>query len=84
MYQRMTILTQRQQQPSLTWIHNQLGRKLVQLGIYPAVDPLASSSRALALKSLEKSTMQLLTEVKTRYFNVIHEIARYHCYPWYG
>ncbi len=35
-----------------------LERKLVQLGIYPAVDPLASSSRAFHQRLSEKSTMQ--------------------------
>ena len=46
-----------------------LERKLVQLGIYPAVDPLASSSRAWHLKLSEKSTMQLLLKSNVS-FNV--------------
>ena len=60
-----------------------LERKLVQLGIYPTVDPLASSSRALAPEIVGESTMQLLLRLNVS-FNVTMNCKRYHCYPWYG
>ena len=42
-----------------------LERKLVQLGIYPAVDPLASSSRALAPEIVGEEHYAVAAEVKT-------------------
>ena len=41
-----------------------LERKLVQLGIYPAVDPLASSSRALAPEIVGEEHYAVAAEVK--------------------
>ena len=45
----MTILTRLRQQHLLTWMQQQtLSVNLSEMGIYPAVDPLASTSRALS------------------------------------
>ncbi|MGC4432619.1 F0F1 ATP synthase subunit beta, partial [Streptococcus suis] len=41
-----------------------LERKLTQMGIYPAVDPLASSSRALAPEIVGEEHYQVATEVQ--------------------
>ncbi len=48
-----------------------LERKLTQLGIYPAVDPLASSSRALAPEIVGEEHYEVATEVQ-------HILQRYH------
>ncbi|MGT2666579.1 F0F1 ATP synthase subunit beta [Streptococcus rifensis] len=48
-----------------------LERKLTQLGIYPAVDPLASSSRALAPEVVGEEHYEVATEVQ-------HILQRYH------
>jgi F-type H+-transporting ATPase subunit beta len=51
---------------------------LTQLGIYPAVDPLASSSRALAPEVVGEEHYAVAMEVKRvlqRY-----KIARYYCH----
>jgi F-type H+-transporting ATPase subunit beta len=44
--------------PATTFLHLDasivLSRKLVELGIYPAIDPLASSSKGLDIKSVEQ------------------------------
>ncbi|CKW05148.1 Uncharacterised protein [Mycobacterium tuberculosis] len=61
MCQRMTILTQRQQQPSLTWIQQQTWN--VSWYNWVSTQPLTHLLQAHVpwhLKSLEKSTMQLL------------------------
>ena len=47
-----------------------LERKLVQLGIYPAVDPLASSSRALSPEIVGEEHYAVASEVTTRPCNV--------------
>ncbi len=82
MCQRMTILTQ--PQPLLTWIPTtNLERKLVQLGIYPAVDPLASSSRALAPEIVGEEHYAVAAEVK-RVLQRYHELQDIIAIPWYG
>lgn len=48
-----------------------LERKLTQLGIYPAVDPLASSSRALAPEIVGEEHYRVASEVQ-------HILQRYH------
>ena len=50
-----------------------LERKLVQLGIYPAVDPLASSSRALAPEIVGEEHYAVAAEVK-RVLQRYHEL----------
>ncbi len=40
-----------------------LSRSIAEIGIYPAVDPLDSSSRILDPKLLEKNTMKLLQKL---------------------
>ncbi|MET3558280.1 F-type H+-transporting ATPase subunit beta [Streptococcus rupicaprae] len=50
-----------------------LERKLTQLGIYPAVDPLASSSRALAPEIVGEEHYQVATEVQ-RVLQRYHEL----------
>ena len=60
--------------PATTFAHldatTNLERKLSEMGIYPAVDPFASTSRALSLKSLGKSIMKLLVKYN-KHYNVI-------------
>ena len=50
-----------------------LERKLVQLGIYPAVDPLASSSRALSPEIVGEEHYAVASEVK-RVLQRYHEL----------
>ena len=74
MCQRMTILTPA---PATAFAHldstTNLERKLVQLGIYPAVDPLASSSRALAPEIVGEEHYAVAAEVK-RVLQRYHEL----------
>ena len=59
-----------------------LERKLTEMGIYPAVDPLASTSRALEPSIVDKNIMKLHVKFNLHYKNT--EITRYHCNFRYG
>ncbi len=59
-----------------------LDRKIASLGIYPAVDPLASTSRILTPEILgadHYNTAQRVKEILQRY-----KALRYHRNSWYG
>jgi F0F1-type ATP synthase beta subunit len=59
-----------------------LSRKIAELGIYPAVDPLDSTSRILTPQILGNEHMT--AHKSKRNFAKIQTITRYHCDPWYG
>ena len=82
-FQPMTILTRRRLQhfAHLDSTTN-LERKLTKMGIYPTVDPLASSSRALSPEIVGEE--HYAAGLK---FNVCFNVtvnSRYYRYPWYG
>ena len=58
MCQPMTTLTRRRQQHAHLDATTNLERKLTEQGIYPAVDPLASSSSALAPEIVGKNIIK--------------------------
>ena len=65
MYLPMTIRIQHQRQLSLTLMQRQnLDRGLSEQGIYPAVDPLASTSRALDPEIVGEEHYKIATEVQ--------------------
>jgi F-type H+-transporting ATPase subunit beta len=70
--------------PATTFAHldatTVLSRKIAELGIYPAVDPLDSTSRILTPQILGDE--HCCTRVKK--FFKIQAIARYHRDSWYG
>ena len=73
--------------PATTFSHldatTVLSRKIVEQGIYPAVDPLESTSRILepdVVGEEHYNVARRVQEVLQKY----KEFAGYHCYPWYG
>ena len=72
--------------PATTFAHldatTNLERKLTEMGIYPAVDPLASTSRALEPSIVGQEHYDVRVKFNLHYKNT--EITRYHCYSWYG
>ena len=73
--------------PATTFAHldatTVLNRKISELGIYPAVDPLDSTSRILSPEIVGKehyNTAQRVKELLQHY----KELAGHHCNPRYG
>jgi F-type H+/Na+-transporting ATPase subunit beta len=60
-----------------------LSRKLTEIGIYPAVDPLASTSRALAPHIVGKEHYEVARTVQ-KMIQRYHELIRYYCDFRYG
>ena len=60
-----------------------LSRSVVELGIYPAVDPLESSSRILTEIVVGSNHYRVARKVQENLAE-IQRIARYHIYPWHG
>ena len=59
-----------------------LERKLTEMGIYPAVDPLASTSRALEPAIVGQEHYEVARDVQSTLQK--YRITRYHCYFRYG
>ena len=74
--------------PATTFAHldatTVLSRKIVEQGIYPAVDPLESSSRILEEDVVGEEHYEVATKTCTGDSSEIQRIAGYHCNPWYG
>ena len=70
MCQPMTTPTRPQRRRSLTWMRRRTWNRLTQIGIYPAVDPLASTSTALAPEIVGKEHYEVATGVQ-------HVLQRY-------
>ena len=67
----MTILTQRQQLHSFHLdATTNLERKLTEMGIYPAVDPLASTSRALEPAIVGQEHYEVARDVQSTLQNI--------------
>ena len=64
--------------PATTFAHldatTNLERKLSEMGIYPAVDPLASTSRALTPEIVGEEHYEVATSSSTNIFNVIKNL----------
>jgi F-type H+-transporting ATPase subunit beta len=73
--------------PATTFAHldatTVLSRKIAELGIYPAVDPLDSTSRILTPAVLGDVALRLRSTRKN-VITTLQRITRYHRYPWYG
>ena len=73
--------------PATTFAHLDstvvLSRQIASLGIYPAVDPLDSSSRQLEPDVVGQEHYDVANSVKM-VLNQIQRIKRHHCYPWHG
>ena len=73
--------------PATTFAHldatTNLERKLSEMGIYPAVDPLASTSRALSPEIVGEEHYEVARQVQTN-ITKIQRTSRYHCDAWYG
>ena len=84
MYQPM-ILTD--PAPATTFAHldatTVLSRKIVEQGIYPAVDPLESSSRILEADIVGEEHYEVARKC-TGSITEIQRITGYHRYSWYG
>ena len=52
------------------------------MGIYPAVDPLASTSRALEPSVVGQEHYDVAREVQSTLQNM--RVTRYYCDSWYG
>ena len=73
--------------PATTFAHldatTVLDRSIVELGIYPAVDPLASTSRILDPRIVGEEHYKVARGVQ----EILAEVQRtagYYCHPWYG
>ena len=73
--------------PATTFAHldatTVLSRSIVELGIYPAVDPLESTSRILDPRIVGEEHYKVARAVSGN-FTEVQRIAGYHCNPWYG
>ncbi len=73
--------------PATTFAHldatTNLERRLTQMGIYPAVDPLASTSRALSPEIVGEEHYEVARQVQQT-FTTLQRTSRYHCYLRYG
>lgn len=73
--------------PATTFAHldatTNLERRLTQMGIYPAVDPLASTSRALSPEIVGEEHYEVARQVQ-RNFTTLQRASRYHRYLRYG
>ena len=73
--------------PATTFAHldatTNLERKLSEMGIYPAVDPLASTSRALSPEIVGEEHYEVARQVQQT-LQRYKELTRYHCYLRYG
>lgn len=73
--------------PATTFAHldatTNLERKLSEMGIYPAVDPLASTSRALSPEIVGEEHYSVARQVQ-RDITALQRTSGYHCDPWYG
>ena len=54
-----------------------LSRAITELGIYPAVDPLASSSRILDAQYIGDRHYQVATEVRNRFEGMVDRFSFY-------
>ena len=73
--------------PATTFAHldatTVLSRKIVEQGIYPAVDPLESSSRILEADIVGEEHYEVARKVQ-EIITEIQRITGYHRYSWYG
>ena len=68
--------------PATTFAHldatTVLSRKIAELGIYPAVDPLDSTSRILTRRNFRKRALYMCSRCK-RVVTTLQRITRYYC-----
>ena len=73
--------------PATTFAHldatTVLSRKIVEQGIYPAVDPLESNSRILEPDIVGEEHYEVARRVQ-EILQKLQRTAGYHCHPWYG
>ena len=73
--------------PATTFAHldatTVLSRSIVELGIYPAVDPLESTSRILDPRIVGEEHYKVARDVQ-EILTEIQRITGYHRYSWYG
>jgi F-type H+-transporting ATPase subunit beta len=73
--------------PATTFAHldatTVLSRKIAELGIYPAVDPLDSTSRILDPAVIRRKTLWCCSASEND-FTTLQRITRYHCNLRYG
>jgi len=60
-----------------------LSRQIAEIGIYPAVDPLDSTSRILDPRIVGDEHYRVAREVQKNFTN-LQISSRYYCYSWYG
>ena len=60
-----------------------LSRQIAEIGIYPAVDPLDSTSRIFRSKNSWRKTLQS-GKRRSKNFASLQITSRYYCYSWYG